>query len=518
MSPPREIELKLQLPEGAAEALPLVAPLSELPGRTTRLDATYFDTTDRLLQRHAMALRLRRAGRQWVQTLKLADAARGGLTSRPEWETPVKPRRGKPPIDMKLLRDSPLPSLLTKHAASGPLHPAFRSKFVRTAWLVTFKKSRIEVAMDRGLLEAKRDGRRVTEPIAELELELKEGRAEDLLLLALQLAGRGKRALAIVPLVRSKAARGYRLAGAPAAAPTKAGARGFVESLSPKMSSGAALRAIIAHGLDVLLANTDALRDLHDPEYVHQARVALRRMRSALRLFDRKSADFPPALADDLRWAGRLLGNARDWDVFAGETLPAFVTGAQQELGPNAHALTERSQQRCEAARGAAATGLDSARYAQLVLRVQAWTLTPPPDGRSLEQLAPRALRKASARLLDAARFFAALSPERRHRVRILAKRLRYALDFLSVALPKSATDPYLAALSNLQDVLGELNDAAVARAALRKITRSGPILEVAERWLAAREQIKGHEAEAGLLALAETAPPWDQPGRPTKR
>lgn len=517
MSAPREIELKLQLPEGAADALPRVAPLSEAPGRTTRLDATYFDTTDRLLQRHAMALRLRRAGRQWVQTLKLADSARGGLSSRPEWETPVKPRRGKPRIDLPSLHDTPLPALLAKHAASGSLLPTFSSKFIRTAWLLNFRTSRIEVAMDRGLLEARRDGRRVTEPIAELELELKEGRAEDLLLLALQLAGHGKRALALVPLVRSKAARGYRLAGAPAAAPTKAGARGFVEALGPKMSSGAALRAIIAHGLDVLLANTDALRDLHDPEYVHQARVALRRMRSALRLFDRKSADFPPALADELRWAGRVLGDARDWDVFAGQTLPAFVSGAQQELGPKAYDLADRVQERCNAARDVVVTGLASARYAQLVLRVQAWTLTPPPDGRSLEQLAPRALRKASAQLLDAARFFAALSPERRHRVRILAKRLRYALDFLSVALPKPATDRYLAALSDLQDVLGELNDAAVARAALRKITRSGSILDAAERWLAAREQIKGHDAEAGLLALAETASPWEA-GRSTKR
>jgi inorganic triphosphatase YgiF len=509
MSPPREIELKLQLPDGAAELLPRVAPLSEVAGRTTRLDATYFDTSDRLLQKHAMALRLRRVGRQWVQTLKVDDSARGGLSSRSEWESPAKLRRGKPQIDLSLLHDTPLPALLAKHAASSLL-PVFRSKFVRTAWLVNFRKSRIEVAMDRGTIEAQRDGRRVAEPIAELELELKEGRAEDLVRLALQLAGRGRRALALVPLARSKAARGYRLADAAATPPTKAAARGFVQVLDPKMSSGAALRAIIAHGLDVLLANTDALRDLHDPEYVHQARVALRRMRSALRLFDREQADFPSALADEMRWAARLLGNARDWDVFAGQTLPALIAGAHQEIGANAQALADRAQKRCDAARSAVASELASARYAQLVLRVQAWTLTKPPDGRTLERLAPRALRKASARLLAAARFFAALSPERRHRVRILAKRLRYALDFLSVALPKSATEQYVAALSDLQDVLGELNDAAVARAALRKITRSESILAVAEQWLSVREQVKGQEAEAGLLALAETVPPWD--------
>jgi len=309
--------------------------------------------------------------------------------------------------------------------------------------------------------------------------------------------------------VRSKAERGYRLAGAAATAPTKAAARGFVDALDPKMSSGAALRAIIAHGLDVLLANTDALRDLYDPEYVHQARVALRRMRSALRLFDRKQEDFPPALADELRSAGWLLGNARDWDVFADQTLPTFIAGAQQEIGPNARALLDRARQRRDAARSVAAAGLASVRYAQLVLRLHAWTLTPPPHGRTLAQLARRKLRKASARLLAAARFFAALSPPRRHRVRILAKRLRYALDFLAVALPKSTTERYVAALSELQDVLGELNDAAVARSALRKITRSSSTREIAEGWLSVREQVKAREAEARLLALAETPPPW---------
>lgn len=510
MNLPREIELKLQLPAGAAEVLPRVAPLSEVPARTTRLDATYFDTADRLLQRHAMALRLRRAGRQWVQTLKTADSARGGLSSRPEWESPAKLRRGKPQVDLSLLKDTPLPALLAKHALSS-LQPAFRSRFTRTVWLVSFRKSRVEVAMDRGNLEAQRDGRRMTEPIAELELELKSGRAEDLLLLALQLAGRGRRALGLVPLVRSKAERGYRLADATAAAPTKAAARGFVQSLDRKMSSGTALRAIISHGLEVLLANTEAVGDLYDPEYLHQARVALRRMRSALRLLDRKRADFPPALADELRWAGQLLGNARDWDVFASQTLPAFIAGAQQAIGTGARALQDRARQRCDAAHRVLAAGLASARYAQLVLRLHAWTLTTPARGRSLEQLAPRALRRASARLLAAARFFAALSPERRHRVRILAKRLRYALDFLAVALPRSATEGYVAALSDLQDVLGELNDAAAARAALRKITRSGSILESSERWLSVREQIKGQEAEAGLLALAETSAPWSE-------
>ena len=86
--------------------------------------------------------------------------------------------------------------------------------------------------------------------------------------------------------------------------------------------------------------------------------------------------------------------------------------------------------------------------------------MTPARRGRTLKRLASDALDRAHRRLFDAARFFIALSAERRHRVRILAKRLRYALDMLSVALPKDATERYVAALSELQTPSSPLHDA----------------------------------------------------------
>ncbi len=85
--------------------------------------------------------------------------------------------------------------------------------------------------------------------------------------------------------------------------------------LAADQSAGTALRVIMAHGLSVLLANTEAMQRSPDDEYIHQARVALRRMRSALRLLDRKHDDFPQALAEELRWVGTVLGAARDADV-----------------------------------------------------------------------------------------------------------------------------------------------------------------------------------------------------------
>jgi inorganic triphosphatase YgiF len=311
MATPHEIELKLFLPQDAHDRLPLRPLLRDASARRVRLDATYFDTPDRLLHKNGMALRLRRAGRQWVQTLKSAHSARGGLSTRPEWESAARLVRGKPRIDVARLGDTPLPALLARHRAQAKLQPLFRVRVQRTLWEINFRRSRIEVAMDRGRIDAERAGRRVSLPVAELELELKEGRADDLVAAALRLTGNGKSALALVPMLRGKAERGYRLVSAAPVPPTKAAARGFVATLQPDMSTGATLRAIVAHGLDVLLANTEALRDAHAPEYVHQARVALRRVRSAVRLLDRRHEDFPEALALELRWVARLLG--ADW-------------------------------------------------------------------------------------------------------------------------------------------------------------------------------------------------------------
>jgi CHAD domain-containing protein len=374
---------------------------------------------------------------------------------------------------------------------------------------VDFRSSRIEVALDRGRIEATVGRRRVVEPIAELELELKEGRAEDLLALALRLAGRGPQSLALVPMVRSKAERGHRLAAGSALRPTKASARGFVEHLAPEMSSGAALRTLMAHGLSVLLANTEALHEGRDPEFVHQARVALRRMRSALRLLDRKHQDFPESLANELRWVGQTLGAARDWDVLVESTLPAMVAAAPTALRARMRTLHKGALRRRDQEHRKAVAALSSARFARLALRLQAWTLTPAPKGGRLARRAPKELARAHTRLFDAARSFAELSPQRRHRVRILAKRLRYALDVMSVALPAEPTERYVKALAELQDVLGELNDVAVARSVLHEVTSSGAMFEIAANWLDQRERNRMHEAERHLISLASANLPW---------
>jgi len=509
-----ETELKLHLPVTAVEALVQRKPLDSAVARRQRLDAIYLDTADRLLQRNAMALRLRRSGRRWVQTLKSAGKVTGGLSVRGEWETPARMRGGRPHVNLAALADTPLPAVLAGRRGVRALVPVFRMRFTRDVRTVTRGRSLIEVAIDRGRIETLNARQRRHEELNEVEFELKQGQAEDLSALALRLIGRGRHALALVPLPLSKAERGYLLADDQKAPPLKAAARGFVAGLAVDQSAGAALRAITAHGLSVLLANTEAMQRGPDDEYVHQARVALRRMRSALRLLDRKHKDFPEALADELRWVGTALGAARDADVLAHCTLPTLVAAAPTAQLSALSTLVARGDMRRDASHAAVVATLRRPRYAQLTLRLQAWTLTAPPDGRTLRQLAARTLDKTHRRLFDEARFFAALPPERRHHVRILAKRLRYALDVFSVALPAKPTETYIDALSELQDSLGEMNDIAVAGVALPSLADEATLLATAKAWLDEREEESARNAEARLLALSELQVPWGDTDR----
>src|SRR5690606_38551466 len=86
----KEIELKLSLPAKALPALrrhPLVAAAAKR-GATVTLDNTYYDTPDLTLKTRKVAVRTRRQGRRWLQTVKCAAPSTGGLSARPEWEQP----------------------------------------------------------------------------------------------------------------------------------------------------------------------------------------------------------------------------------------------------------------------------------------------------------------------------------------------------------------------------------------------------------------------------------------------
>jgi triphosphatase len=507
MTGPAEIELKLAIVKGAPRDAR--RSLHNIPLRCARIEDVYYDTGNFQLRKHGLVLRLRRDGDHWLQTLKAPTRVAGVVPVRGEWEVALE--GPKPVLDLERFDIAPLRLLTRVGLEAAALQPVFRTRVTRHRGVVMRGDSELEVAVDSGELRARRDGRTVRSTVRELELELKTGRSEDLLDLALSL-GSKKGDLTLVPAMRSKAERGYALAMARDLDVVRASARGFAAELRDTMTTGDALRAVIRHGLGVVVANADGLRDSPSTELIHQSRVALRRMRSAIRLFDADGKDVPEKLSARLRWLARALGHARDWDVLAGETLPEILQKSAGDDSVNGD-LRKAAKQTRRQARKAAVRAVSSSRYAKLVLQLARWAVsTSPAQARTLQQVVHELLHQQATELFDQARRFARLTPEQRHQVRILAKRLRYALDLLAVALPGPQASEYVDALASVQDALGELNDASVAVELLTQLEPSKRQRQGLLDWYANAEPDLVKEVSRRLAGLARHPRPWRGP------
>jgi triphosphatase len=494
---PLEIELKLAVRSEDVERVRR-AFASWGPGRRQRVRTDYVDTPERLLAQHGVALRLRRIGRRWVQTLKSRGDG-GALSVRGEWETPL----ASPAVDLAALENTPAAALVPLLAQAGALQPQFRTEFERTSWNIVLDGVQFEAALDLGAVRAGRGRGAVAAPLSELELELRGGDPAGLIDFALDLmAPRG--APALRPLIDSKATRGDRLARGQAAAATKAGASGFRAALPRNATTASALRAVVAHGTHVLLANVDGLLHGAEAEFVHQARVALRRMRSAARLLDRRGRDLPEALREEMRWFASLCGVARDLDVLLEETLPALEGDGAVRMAAVERSMRGKRTRAYRDLRAAAA----GPRFARLALGLLRWSRTPAPKAPAFATVAPRRLERLRRRLLDSAAFFTALEAEQRHAVRIRAKRLRYALELAADGLPAAATAAWTTRLEALQDLLGAANDAAVAEHA---VAQAGDSAAIRGLRAATRQFVRGSlmPTEKALLGLARAPAPW---------
>lgn len=460
---PTETELKLALHPDDLPAL-LAQPL--MAGATWQrqpMAAVYFDAPDLALRKARMAVRSRKVGRTTWLTVKTAGSSVGGLSQRGEWE--ARAPRGAP--DFAALVDDPAVAQQLR-ALAPDLQPAFRTDFLRRRTEVVFRGARIEIALDEGRISAGQPPR--TEPILELELELLAGPVDALLDLAHTLAlgpvGRRQQALRLWPVQRSKAERGYALQADAVPRPARAVALALERHTGLVQAWRQTLLATLTH----LQANEAVIRDaagrgqLPDPEAIHQARVALRRLRSALRLFapvlPRRFARHWLAVWGSL---ARALGPAREADVRLDWLLPA-MTGLglpQQAQTPLlAHARAQRAAAHAQAvdAFRDATYGLDLLAFLRAVLAM------PDPPGEALPDWANRRLGRLHARLQMAAALALREGPEGRHRLRLAVKRQRYAMEFLVDVLPPRRGARSLAALSRAQALLGDLNDLDGAR------------------------------------------------------
>jgi inorganic triphosphatase YgiF len=469
---PAEIELKLALDPVAIPhptrlgRHPAIAAVKSGRAHSARVVSTYYDTSDFRLAREGIALRLRRDGRRWLQTVKgppLAGSG-AGLHGRDEHEC----RLPGPRLDPARLATTPWRKLLAKAQQRGDLVPQFTTDFLRQTIPLAFPDgTRSTLALDVGAIRARRlPGRRA--PIAEIEIELVAGSAARLYELALALSDDWPLTVATA----NKAERGYALVrGEPDGwrLPVRAGAA----EIGAKATAEAALRAIAQECLHQIAANAAGLVADSDPEWVHQMRIGTRRLRSCLALI----APVAPAervdpLVAEIRWLAGILGAARDWDVFALETLPPLALGFAHDPAAvtGLKRLRRRVAAKRSAARAATREAVRSPRFQRLLLATGAFCATPRfgmrDDAGSNAPAQPFAAGLLARRQRKLARRAMALengTAEERHAARIAAKKLRYAAEFFAPLFPGKRTRAYLKALGALQDALGHCNDAATA-------------------------------------------------------
>lgn len=434
---PGELELKFELDGRAAKEIRRHDLFAKVAHQTQSQASVYFDTAKGEVHKAGYSLRVRQVGNCFTQTVK-TNGGSAGLFNRGEWEEPIKQMVPDP----KALNRTPLGKL---KKLNRKVEPVVCSDVERTTWLIDRDGSVIEAVLDSGAVSAGDEEAR----FHELELELKAGEPKALFDFAQELGQD-------VPLqlgVLSKEERGLMLAE---------GAFDHVKATAPDirktMDVGQAFAAIVHECIRHFRLNEALIITKRDPEALHQARVAMRRLRTAFSLFRPaiRQASLEPLRTELVDFLVPF-GEARNLDV--------FLDNHVDELG-------WRDRRKLMSARARVydrvIDALEAQRSRDMVLDLVEWTASG--DWRKGPASAP--IGKFAARRLDAAwskvrrrgAGLGDLEEIQLHRLRIDIKRLRYAVDFLAPLYAKRRVRKFASWLEDMQDCLGLIHDDMVSR------------------------------------------------------
>ncbi len=494
MDTPKEIELKLTLPPGSLQRVERSRLVRARHGEAAHADevtSVYFDTPKFKLRKKGILLRVRRIGQRRLQTVKASGPS--ASIERPEWETEI----GGDEPDLSAARGTALEPLLTRKVRAA-LAPVFATQVRRKTIPVRRRNSTVELGIDEGRIKS--NGRSL--PIAEIELELKEGETAELFALARGLA----KDLPVHPSLISKGERGYVLARDRMATPVKAAS----VHLHAEAPVADAFRAVGYGCLRQLIANEPAVHAA-DPEGVHQARVALRRLRAAMSIFSAVIAGARTRrIKSELKWLAGELAPARDLDAFVSGSIAPMRNEAPAKRG--LRTLDGDLERRRKAVFDRARAALGSARYRRLLLdtiewlELGAWTQAHARQAAALRKqsiggFAERELARRRRKVVKKGKKLHALDARQRHKLRIAAKKLRYASEFFASLFAgrkrRKRLRAFEDAVEGLQDCLGALNDIR---------THEGLIADLVERPHANGQRARRRAYAAGVVSGREDA------------
>jgi len=413
-----------------------------------------------MLRKSGVSLRVREVDGKFEQTIKVPIEGSIGMMNFEEWTVPILSARP----DLSLF-DVSVTKTFNPRKRKINLSPMFTTDIDRTIVELEYKRSRIELALDHGQIIGHGKSARSIE-VCELELELQSGNPTAMLDFALAL----NEEYGLVPEHRTKAQRGYALLR-PSLRPKPTKAK-LVE-LEAQMTSGQAFHRIISSALQQLYSNeVPTLQGV--PGGIHQARVSIRRIRAALRAFKKVLPyDKRKAFNGEFRWFQLRLAPARDWHVFISETLPRIRKsrpGARVNL-KRLHKLAHVEKRRATLE---AKEVFNSRRYTRLLLQFQRWLMTldhnNPPLNTNVPKFAKSVLRRSRRDMLVDTRPLSRMTAEELHDLRKRGKKARYATEFFSGLLVEEGIQPVIKTMEEIQDLLGKVNDASVARQVLASV------------------------------------------------
>jgi inorganic triphosphatase YgiF len=495
----REVELKLELGrQYSADLAHSLARLGAMWIDSRRLVSRYFDTQTQILRENDLTLRVRSIGQKRLQTIKAARSKSAGLFDRAEWEAAIS---GDYP-DLTAAEDTPVPQLI----GNAALELAFTIEVERTIWRLATPAVELEVAFDTGEARAKE----AVADITEVEIELKRGARRDLFEFAKELFRDEPMRIAVL----AKSERGYLLLNGDARAFFKA----EPVSLRPEMTTADAFIAIAYACLRHFRLNEPGIVQGRLPEAVHQARVAMRRLRSAFSLFRSILADDEARMQRVfLRELSQFLGSARNLDVFLSR---------QEAVGASADApLTARLTRDRTDAYERLIKVLDEPAFGGRLLDLVAWIECgrwrnathaehPKRLARPIDATAPRILQRRWDTLRKSETRIDKMSAAARHKIRIKAKKLRYASEFFAGLYSGASHKLFVSRLARLQDDLGELNDIETGKRLLAELQAEEELAFAEAAAPSASQQLRTEaqlldDAVASFRRLKETPIFW---------